>query len=174
MKRRGLLVLLVVIASLALLAGCSRSGGKTPPDTSNNQDVQVVTLYFSDDQAEYLVAEEREVTVTAPETLAEVIVNELIKGSNSGLGQTMPDETKLLTLKVEEGIAYVDFSCEFQENHWGGTAGESMTVYSLVNSLAKLDGIDKVQFLLEGEIKEEILGHMYYAEPIEPNWDLVQ
>ncbi|MEW5899284.1 MAG: GerMN domain-containing protein [Bacillota bacterium] len=80
---------------------------------------------------------------------------------------------RLLTLTVQDGVAYVNFSKEFQSKHSGGTAGESMTLYSVVNSLARLQEIKQVQFLLEGQKQESILGHADTSVPIAPNWNLV-
>lgn len=169
-------ILLVALVSLVLvLGGCGRrpeGGENVQVQTDRSQDTVRVTLYFADDQAQFLTAEEREVIVNG-KSLPEVVVEELIKGSQTGLGQTIPLGTRLLSLEVDNGVAMVNFSREFKENHWGGSAAETMTVYSIVNSLARLDGIERVQFLLEGEIQEELLGHMYYGEPIEPDWKLV-
>ncbi|MGB9860069.1 MAG: GerMN domain-containing protein [Moorellaceae bacterium] len=133
-----------------------------------------ITLYFADRQAMFLVPEEREVVLGKDDTLEAVVIRELIKGpQKEGLARTLPEGTRLLGVKVVEGVAYVDFSREFKTKHWGGSAGESMTLYSVVNSLGKLPGIKKVQFLLEGQKEESILGHADTTEPIAPNWDLV-
>lgn len=179
-RRSWLLFLLAALLILTLTAaGCGRGqqGGGAPagegggPAGGEGAEKTVVTLYFADEQAEKLVPEEREVD---REQLPAVLVEELIRGSKTGLGRTIPEGTRVLSVKVADGVAYVDFSREFRDNHWGGSAGELMTVYSIVNSLARLEGIDRVQFLLEGEVQEELLGHMYYGEPIEPDWDLVE
>lgn len=133
-----------------------------------------VTLYFGDKQAMYLVPEEREV-VKGNQSLEEVVLSELIKGPrNPELVKTIPEGTKLLSVQVVEGVAYVNFSKEFQTRHWGGSAGETFTLYSVINSLAKLEGIQKVQFLLEGEKLGTLAGHIETAEPMAPQWNLVQ
>ncbi|NLW07850.1 MAG: GerMN domain-containing protein [Clostridia bacterium] len=168
---------LVLLLALAV-GGCGRKVGVAP---DNGVDISAepapsrekVILYFGDKEAMYLLAEERELA-KGEEPLAEVIINELIKGPQQAEAvRTIPEGSKLLSLSVEEGVAYVNFSREFQTKHWGGSAGESMTVYSVVNSLAELPDIEKVQFLLEGNKEESILGHIGTASPIEPNWDLV-
>lgn len=189
--------LLAMFAMLALtLAGC----GKKADDTNDSQDPgvsdsqpaqnndsnepdisakpaqtkQKVTLYFSDDQAMYLAPEERIVT-KGDETLEEVIIRELIKGpQKEGLGRTIPEGTELQSVSVVNGVAYVNFSKEFKTKHWGGSAGETMTLYSVVNSLCELPGIEKVQFLLEGEKQESILdGNMDTTVPIDPDFNLM-
>jgi spore germination protein GerM len=68
----------------------------------------------------------------------------------------------------------VDFSRELLTSHWGGSMGEIMTVYSVVNTLASLPGIEQVKFLVEGEEIETLTGHLDISEPVEPDWDLAQ
>lgn len=160
-----------------LLAGCGGSR-EAKPDPAQNQPpangapketpVKII-LYFSDSQADKLVPEEREV-VRNGQPLEEIIVRELIKGpAKKGLLKTIPESARLLSLTVKEGVAYVNFSREIQTKHWGGSAGESMTVYSVVNSLTQLERIKKVQFLVEGKKVESLLGHMDTSEPVGPN-----
>lgn len=133
-----------------------------------------ITLYFGDRQAMYLIPEEREV-VKGNQTLEKVVLNELIKGpQNPELVRTIPEGTKLLSAEVIDSIAYVDFSEEFKTRHWGGSAGETFTLYSVINSLAELGGIQKVQFLLEGEKMDTLAGHIDTTEPMAPQWNLVQ
>jgi spore germination protein GerM len=71
-------------------------------------------------------------------------------------------------------VAYVDFSKEIQTKHWGGSSGEAMTIFSVVNSLARLPGVEKVQFLVEGKVQESLVGHADTTQPIAPNWNLVK
>ena len=80
----------------------------------------------------------------------------------------------MLSVSVVDHVAYVNFSKEFRTKHWGGTTGESHTIYSVVNSLTELDGIDKVQFLLDGDNMDSLAGHMETSEPLEPNMSMVQ
>lgn len=140
-----------------------------PKETSES-----ITLYFGDQEAMYLVPEVRQV-FKGNQTLEEVVIAELIKGpSQSDLFQTVPKEAKLISIEVVDSVAYVNFNQDFQSKHWGGSTGEAMTLYSITNSLAKLPGIDQVQFLLEGKKQEAILGHSDTSEPIAPNWKMVK
>lgn len=189
---KGVIALLAVLLMLSTTA-CGKKPANSPDsrgpgvsqesEQGNNIDTrapeqvkQKVTLYFSDDQSMYLVPEVREVTRTKDETMESVIIRELSKGTvNKSLGQVIPDGTKLLSSKVVDGVAYVDFSKEFRDNHWGGSAGETMTLYAVVDSLCKLPGIERVQFLLEGKKQESILnGNMDTSVPIEPDYSLIK
>lgn len=130
--------------------------------TSKTMDV---VLYFSDDQAQKLIKETRSVPET--DAVARITVEELMKGPEEGGVATIPTGTKLLGIVVEDGLAKVDFSEEFIDNHPGGSAGEEMTVYSIVDTLTEISNIKRVKFLVEGVAIDTITGHMDVGQPIE-------
>lgn len=177
MKKFWVLTLIMILFLTLTVSGCAfnqkpADQGGPAIDPNPSQEKITFTLFFGDDQAMYLVAEER--TVNKGGNLAELMVNELIKGPQlPGSAVTIPKGTKLLSLETKNGIAYVNFSKEVQTNHWGGSAGEIMTIFSVVHTLAQLPEINKVQFLIEGEKQEVIWGHYYTLEPIGPNPDLI-
>ena len=155
-----------------LLTGCSAlsliSGQRGIDPISPNRSPQTVTatLYFGDNQAMYVLPEQRTILV-ADEPLPTVLVKELIAGPRNGqLYKTLPAETRLLGLEIKDGVAYVDFSKEVATKHWGGSAGELMTVASVVNTLTELPEITSVQFLVEGQVQDAIWGHGVTSEPI--------
>lgn len=128
-----------------------------------------VVLYFSDENSEYLVAERRNVEISGNDTVEKVIVNELLKGpTEGGHLKTIPQEAKILSIETKDNVCFVNFSKEFAEKASGGTTGEMLTVYSVVNSLTELVTVDMVQFLVEGEKREEFI-HMAFNEPIARN-----
>jgi germination protein M len=188
----ALALLLAVLAPLAL-AGCwgGKSTTQQPPANSTGQtnkpatnkpaapavpQTQTVrlTLYFGDRQALHLIPEERDVQVKGQATAA-AVVGELIKGpAGSNLVRTVPPEAALRSIRINQGVCYADFSREFQSKHEGGSTGEIFTLMSITDSLATLPGIDKVQFLLEGQVKDSILGNTDTSQPLAPDWNLVQ
>lgn len=137
-------------------------------------DYKFAKLYFSDKNAEKLVAETRSVTVNSKESLEYAILNELLKGpEEDGLYPTMPEGTKILSVETKEGTCFVNVSQEFKSKHTGGSASETMTIYSVVNTLTELDGIKKVQFLIEGQ-KVEVFIHYIFNEPFERDEKLIR
>ncbi len=140
----------------------------------NNNDKQVVTLYFSDNQAMYLLPESRQVSVKEGESLEYAIVNEIIKGPvNSSHLKTVPSETKLLSAETKEKVCFVNLSGDFISKSPGGSASELLAVYSIVNSLCELEQVDKVQFLIEGK-KIEVFGHMIFNETFSENKNILK
>ncbi|MEW5921917.1 MAG: stalk domain-containing protein [Bacillota bacterium] len=132
-----------------------------------------LTLYFSDDQAQSLVKETRVVELTKP--LSELVFDELRAGpQRADLRPTIPEGTRLLSLIMFQDIAQINLSSHFRNNHRGGSAGEQMTLYSIVNSLAELSEVNRVLFLLENMPQEAILGHVNTAQPLAPRPELVK
>ena len=183
-RKNGIFILVAIILMLIgifLVSSCSDSAEnhrennvpKTPVDPNPEKGTVEVLLYFSGSEAMYLLPERREVSQNN-RSLAEIIVNELIKGpEQEGLLQTIPEEAELQLAEVVDGIAYVNFSEEISTEHIGGSAGEILTIYSIVNTLVELPEIEAVQLLEEGEKKDAIWQHVYTLEPIEADTQMI-
>ena len=124
-----------------------------------------VNLYFSDSQAMYLEPEKRKISQTP--SLARQAVIELIKGpENSELYPTIPQGTQVNEVYIADDIVYVDLSEEIFKNHPGGSSGELMTVYSIVNTLTEILPIKGVQILVGGNEKNSLVGHIDISMPL--------
>jgi len=124
-----------------------------------------VNLYFSDSQAMYLVPEKRKISQIP--SLARQAVIELIKGpENSDLYPTVPEGTQVNEVYIADDIAYIDLSEEIFKNHPGGSSGELMTVYSIVNTLTEIPPIKGVQILVEGNEMKSLVGHIDISMPL--------
>jgi spore germination protein GerM len=140
------------------------------------QERKVVTLYFSEEEGEYLTGEKREISIKGNvQEDAKEVVEELIKGPKGKLIRTLPPRTRLLALRVDEGgLAKVNFDRALSRDHPGGSSAEIMTVYSVVNSLIlNFPQIKKVQILIEGR-RESITGHLVLDHPISSKIDLIK
>lgn len=107
-------------------------------------------MYFYSEDSQYLVPYNTEVRVGR--NLPYNVMHLLIKGpaKNSSLLPTIPSNTKILSLKIKDKTAYVDFSKELL-SYGGGATYEISIVSSVVLTLTELKDIEKVQFLIEGE-----------------------
>lgn len=131
--------------------------------------MKTLTLFFSDEQAEFLVGEPRDVTDPGSSSgLAQAVLQELIRGPKGSLQPTIPEGTRVLApVSCSQGTCTVDLSQEFVSRHPGGTSGEMMTVYSIVESLcANVPGVKRVQFLVEGKTRETLAGHLFIGAPV--------
>ena len=145
---------------------------EVPYEEEKKEEVQTVpgemievNLYFSDSQAMYLVSEKRKIPQTT--SLAKQVVVELIKGPDSSdLYSTIPEGTRVNEVYIADDIVYVDLSEEVFKNHPGGSSGELMTVYSIVNSLTEISPIKGVQILVEGNERNSLVGHVDISMPL--------
>ena len=145
---------------------------EVPYEEEKKEEVQTVpgemievNLYFSDSQAMYLVSEKRKIPPTT--SLAKQVVIELIKGPDSSdLYSTIPEGTRVNEVYIADDIVYVDLSEEVFKNHTGGSSGELMTVYSIVNSLTEISPIKGVQILVEGNERNSLVGHVDISMPL--------
>lgn len=116
--------------------------------TQTNMDL---TLYFPDSNAEKVLPTVRNVPVYNDET-ARAAMHALISGPiTAELHRSIPVETILLSIDILNGICTVNLSKEFVDNHWGGSAGEGLTLASIVNTLTEFPTIQKVMILVEGK-----------------------
>ncbi len=147
----------------------------------------LITLYFADEQAAYLVPEQREIWGVNPRNIEDMsrrVFHELLKGpERPELHRTIHDSGKrniLVVLTGElpyTGTLILNLTSDFvdeQKARGMGTAGETMAVYSMVNSLCELPGVERVKFLEEGREVESLFGHIATDQPVRPRWDLVQ
>lgn len=144
------------------------------PEPKSDKSVNTVklVLYYPNAEATGLIAANRTVEVTDQEII-KAIINELAVPP-SGLEKPLPRGTTLLGATVSaDGLATIDLSQEFQTNFNGGSAGEQMTLYSIVNSLTALPNVDSVQLLIAGDIHHGILGHIDTSGPITPDESLI-
>ena len=132
-----------------------------------------VNLYFSDAQVMYLEPEKRKISQTP--SLARQVVIELIKGpENSELYPTIPQGTQVNEVYIADDIVYVDLSKEIFTNHPGGSSGELMTVYSIVNTLTEIPPIKGVQILVGGNEKDSLVGHIDISMPLIRDQDWIK
>lgn len=108
-----------------------------------------LVLFFADETGEKLVQEERSVVHNVNTSLEKLIIEELIKGpEQEGNYRTLPGDTKLLNVSVNENICYINFDSAFLNNAL--EVKEYIPIYSIVNSLSELTSVNKVQISVNG------------------------
>jgi germination protein M len=176
----GLISLVVVVGTLGYLVG--RVLAPRPPEppgtpVQNGGAVDVTTrrirLFFAVPDADRLQEEERTIPRAASVVEeAKRAVAELIKGPQTDLNPTIPPGVGLLQLYVDgRGTAYADFTRDLQTKHPGGTGGELLTIYSIVDTLtANFSEIERVKILVEGSEILTLAGHIDTRRPFRPRY----
>ena len=103
-----------------------------------------------------LVSEKRTIIAGSPDIAVKNAVQELLKGPiQSYHFPLIPAGTKLLNVETYENIAEIDLSQEFLENSLDTRILDEYIIYSIVNTLTDIPGIEGIIFKIEGmRIKE--------------------
>jgi hypothetical protein len=120
-------------------------------------------------------------TVAAPPTLDGQIqraVEELINWAGTSTISPVAPEARIRETWVSPGgIAYLDFEPSLYDFSGGGSLGELHTIYGIVATLTEsFPEIVAVQFLIDGERKETLAGHVDLSRPLLPSdeWVLIE
>lgn len=173
-KGKNNLTAIIVIAILTLIAGIIvlawLAGGPS------KKELRDVTVFFSDEDGLYLKSQKLPIEKGGLIDEARAALDALVNGpTDPKLGKTLPEGTKLLSLKVEGGVAFVDLSAEVIANHEGGSSGELLTIYSIVNTLTlNFAEIKEVQLLVDGKKEDTIAGHIDITQPLGPDRKLIK
>jgi germination protein M len=135
-----------------------------------------VKLYFPSPQNIGLLAEERSVPFSSDlSRQIRSVVEELVKGSQTGLLPPVAPETKVIEVFVTtRGVAYVDVSKEGLSVPAPGSEGELLSVYAIVNTVgANFPAVKRVQILVEDKPVDTLAGHVDLSRPLLPDMTLL-
>jgi hypothetical protein len=97
------------------------------------------------------------------------IVTALLQPPPAPYVPVIPPGTTLKAFYLtSSGDAFVDLSADISMKHPGGTHAELLTVYSVVNTITtNLQGVQRVQLLVDGKEADSIAGHVDVRRPLE-------
>jgi spore germination protein GerM len=160
MKKYILLVLALALL-FTLPAGCKKEEPTPDPEPMEEQPSEQspinvekeILLFFPDKGNNFLLPEFRKIIAADNATtdlIAEMVLEELLRGPSNDMLKPIADkDTKVLSLKLHNDTATVDFSEEFI-NSGLSSKEKLLQVYSVVNTLSELD-IEEVFILIEGD-----------------------
>jgi spore germination protein GerM len=186
MKKFIILIFALVLA--ISVAACAPKEDPVPPEEpavqepaveepaeepAPGENKQEVVLFFGnneyiatgDEKYEWMLTEVQEITY-GETGLEEAIVRALMAGPmdtekmSTGFTGTM----KLHSVYVLDGTAFVNFNSDGLN---GGSMQESYVISQVVESLTQLDNVDRVQFLVDGQVTETLMGHISIEDPFE-------
>lgn len=125
-----------------------------------------ITLYFSNQAGDALVKKTEEMSYDSSYTLERAVINQLIEGpEDNDCEPTLPSNLKVLGVSVKDGTCYVNFDQTFVTEKMDTEA--YIPVYSIVNSLVELSGIQRVQILVDGKSDINFQNVISLKEPLE-------
>jgi spore germination protein GerM len=135
-----------------------------------------VRLYFDAPEQDGLSSEEREIAFSSDlARQLRIVVEELVRGPQTGLLATLPPETRVLDVfVVPRGVAYVNLSAEAASKLPGGSTAELHSVYSVVNTVVtNFPAVRRVQILVDDQPVTSLGGHVDLSRPLPPDMTLV-
>ena len=116
----------------------------------NATKISTLNLYFANKSGDKLKNQSCVVEYNANVAVEKVVVEQLIAGpTEDGYYPTIPKDTKVMSVTSKDGVCYVNLDTGFTSQ--GYDVLGTVTIYSIVNSLTDLPGIQSVQILVNGE-----------------------
>ena len=118
----------------------------------NSMEEARIRLYFADEAGTELVPVNRTLIYNTNISMEKLVMDQLIYGPTEmtkGVCATLSKDTKVLNVAINDGTCYVNFDESFMNQVYNATA--EVVIYSIVNSLAELPNVNKVQISVNGE-----------------------
>lgn len=116
----------------------------------NATKIERLNLYFANKAGDKLKNQSCIIEYNANVAVEKVVVEQLIAGSTEeGYYPTIPKDTKVMNITRKDDVCYVNLDTGFTAQ--GYDVLGTVTIYSIVNSLTDLPGINSVQILVNGE-----------------------
>lgn len=117
-------------------------------------------LYFANEDGSRLVGRRESLVYSSNIGRDRLVVEKIIEGPlSSGAFPTVNPNTTVNVVTTRDGVCYVDLSSDFLNKTTNVT--DEVLIYSLVNSLTNLTGINKVQIMIDGKSEEELVKNLY-------------
>lgn len=170
-----ILISIILIIPNLIFLGCGNEDKFAATDKERIENLKLpeekenlvgIELYFDaskDGKTEKIGKEER--LIDKEELLGELIVQELIKGPSvkSELRPILPNETRLLSFSIKDGIAIINFSKEAKINM--PEIKEKACLIGISRSLTQLPSVEKVQILVENKNVDSLGGNYDISSP---------
>ncbi len=132
-----------------------------------------LTLYFANAAGDMLVEETREVVFSANTSMERLIVEQLFQGpETAGAAATLPPELKILNISVNDTVCSINFDGAFLNNAL--EVREYIPIYSIVNSLAELTTVSRVQIRINGSQDQVFRDQISLNTLFERNYDYIE
>lgn len=178
--RKILILAILLIAIAVLLTSCN----KRADENDNIDDVVESTenvaegvvyskIYFPDYENTYLYMELKYINKATVEEAVWKVFEELKAGpEQEKLYAIITEDVNVLSVKIEENICTVDLSSGFITSNSDSSRKEMMALYSVVNSICALPGIDQVKINVEGNVSAT-LGEYTLKDNFESDQNIV-
>lgn len=137
-----------------------------------NLKASTLKLFFASSDGQQLAEEDVLVHYLNTAAVSKVVMESLVSGPlSAALNRTFPEDTKLNSVEIKNGVCYVDMNSRFLDQLDG--IAYNVKIYSVVNSLCALEDIDAVQILIDGVVVSTSDEAVDIGQPLEADADVV-
>ncbi len=145
-------------------------------DEINSMEKADLTLYFADESGNYLQSKTVECIYNSNISQDKLVVERLIAGPEGGDSvengfATISSDTQIMSVTTQDGVCYVNLNEGFLVRQ--GNVTPEVAVYSIVNSLTELPGINRVQLSIEGNSDLNYMEKLSLLQPFEKNIEII-
>ncbi len=145
---------------------------ENPGEQINSFQHAAIDLYFSNESGDGLIKERQEVYYNSNISMEKLVMEHLMIGPKGKKARkTIPDETKLINVAVVDGSCYVNLDENFKNHNY--EIQEAVVIYSIVNSLASLGNIERVQISINGDTSGIYRDEYELSEMYRPDYHFV-
>lgn len=145
---------------------------ENPGEQINSIQSATLTLYFANKKGNGLLAEKQEVHYSSNISMEKLVMEHLLQGPESKDAQSaIPAGTKLISVSVSDGVCFVSLDDGFLNQDYN--VEEPIVMYSIINSLAEISTVNKVQISVNGDTSGTYRDSFALDELYERNLDYV-
>lgn len=145
---------------------------ENPGEQINSIQTAKITLYFANGNGDGLVPEIQECHYNSNISMEKLVMERLLAGPLGNEGKaTIPAGTKLVSVSVLDGVCFVNLDNGFLNQNYD--IEEGVVIYSIVNSLAELPNVNKVQLSVNGDTSLTYRESFSFGTVYERNLDYV-
>lgn len=124
---------------------------------------KTISLYYPNYNEGLLVSIQKKVILD--ESSKESIIKKVLLKLNNideknGVFSPFYNGLKMSFVKVYKDICYINIDKSYKSCGLGGSQTEALTIYSVVNSITSVKGVNRVIFTVDGRFEREFLGHI--------------
>ena len=139
-----------------------------------NRDIKNINaqIYYIDHSMLRLIPVDINLGKVSKERAAKLMIEKMIEGKdeNSKILRVIPDEKDCISVSIDKRTAVVNFNKSFIKNKPANKTHGLLMIYSIVNSLTSIDGIDTVKFYVDKKQQKDFISGIDMREVFIPDY----
>lgn len=159
----------VIICILTLALSAFLCGNIMTKRDTKNIDAKI---YYVDHSMLRLIPIDVNFSKTTKKKAAEKMIEKIIDGrdENSKILRVIPNKKGCMSVEVKKNTAVVDIKESFLKEQPENKVHGLLAIYSVVNSLCSIEGIDTVKFFVDGKSEKGFVSGLDMRETFIPDY----